>query len=380
MRRTAPRSGGAGRFHAVLALLLALSWSAPGATQAPGADPLPSWNDGPAKRAVVAFVQRATTPGGPDFVPVEERVATFDNDGTLWAEKPLPVEVYFVLSRLRELAEGDPSLRSTQPFRAALEGDAAYFHEAGAEAVAKLLLKTHSGTTQEEFAAEARRFLAEARHPDLDRPIAGVVYQPMLELLAYLRASGFRTWICSGGTLDFVRVFAPEAYGVPPEQTIGSELKREPRVAGGRLVLVRQPQVEHLNDKEGKPVGIDRHIGRRPAFVAGNVLSGGDIAMMRYSKGRSGPSFQLLVNHDDPAREFAYAERDSASLRAARQFGFTVVSIRRDWRQVFPDPPGRTAAGVRAAPASARGPSASGRQNRPRRASAPVRSLSRPHP
>lgn len=334
MRRTAARAAGAPRLLLTLALATGC-WGPAGAQNAPP-DPLPSWNEGPARQAVLDFVRRVTTPGGPDFVPVEERIAVFDNDGTLWAEKPLPNEVYFVLARVRELAAHDPSLAQRQPFKAALEGDSAYFHQNGTQAVLALFAATHAGMTQEEFAYDVRRFLSDGRHPQLRRPFTAVAYQPMLELLAYLRASGFQTWISSGGTLDFIRVFAPSTYGVPPERTIGSELQRESRRADGRLSIYRLPHGEHVNDHDGKPVGIDRHVGRRPLLVAGNVLSGGDIAMMEYSRGRAGPSLQLLINHDDDAREFAYAERDGASLAAARRFGFVVVSIRDDWKQVFP--------------------------------------------
>jgi phosphoserine phosphatase len=330
MRNTAVRAT-----RGALGLILTIA-AAPAAHAQGGADPLPSWNEGPARQAILDFVRRVTTPGAPDFVPVEERIAVFDNDGTLWAEKPLPNEVYFVLARVRELAAQDPSLAQRQPFKAALEGDAAYFHQNGTQAVLALFAATHAGMTQEEFAGEVRRFLSDGRHPALRRPLTGVTYQPMLELLAYLRASGFQTWISSGGTLDFIRVFAPSTYGVPPERTIGSELQREARRADGRLSIYRLPHGEHLNDHDGKPVGIDRHIGRRPLLVAGNVLSGGDIAMMEYSRGRDGPSLQLLVNHDDDAREFAYAERDGASLAAARRFGFVVVSMKDDWKRVFP--------------------------------------------
>jgi phosphoserine phosphatase len=333
--RTAPGAAGARSRRVLLALALV---SAPAAHAQGRADPLPSWNDGPAKRAILSFVQRVATEGGADFVPVEERIAVFDNDGTLWAEKPLPNEVYFVLARLRELAAQDPSLAARQPFKAALEGDAAYFHETGAQAVLALLAATHAGMTQEEFAYDVRRFLSDGRHPELRRPFPSVAYQPMLELLAHLRANGFQTWISSGGTLEFIRVFAPSTYGVPPERIIGSELQRESRRADGRLSIYRLPNGEHFNDHDGKPVGIDRHVGRRPLLVAGNVLSGGDIAMMEYSRGRAGPSLQLLINHDDDAREFAYAERDGASLAAAQRFGFVVVSMKEDWKRVFPPP------------------------------------------
>jgi hypothetical protein len=189
--------------------------------------------------------------------------------------------------------------------------------------------------SQERFSAEARRFIEKGRHPKLDRPFIEIAYQPMMELLGYLRRNGFQTWICSGGTIDFMRVFAPQFYGISIDQVIGSEVKRESRMEKDRLVVWRLPEIEAINDKEGKPVGIDRHIGKRPVFVAGNVGNYGDIAMMQYSKGRKGPSFQLLINHDDAAREFAYAEKDNASLDAAKKRGFTVANIKSDWKTVF---------------------------------------------
>jgi len=243
---------------------------------------------------------------------------------------------------VRELAPRDPALRDRQPFNAALEGDTAYFHQAGAPAVLELLVATHTRMTQEQFMGEAERFLQTARHPTLDRPFTELAYQPMLELLAYLRTSGFQDLDLSGGTLDFMRAFATQTYGVPPERIIGSEFKRESRCEDGRLWIWRLPAIDAINDKNGNPVGIDRQIGRRPVIVAGNVLSGGDVAMMEDSKGRSGPSLQLLVNHDDAEREFAYAERDNVSLDAAHRLGFTVVSIARDWKTVFA--PARTRA------------------------------------
>jgi len=304
-------------------------------TQTGGADPLPSWNDGAAKRGIIDFVTRVTRAGGPDFVPVPDRVATLDNDGTLWVEKPLPMEVYFLFARVRELAAKDPSLRERQPFKAALEGDAAYFHEAGKKAVLELFVATETGMDQEQFAAEARQFIEKWRNPKLDRRFTELAYQPMIELLAYLRRSGFQTWICSGGTIDFLRVYAPQIYGIPVGQIIGTELKLESRMVDDRLVVWRLPGIEAINNKEGKPVGIDRQIGKRPILAAGNVGNYGDVAMMQYSKGRRGPSFQLLINHDDAAREFAYGEKDNASLNAAKKYGFTVVSIKNDWKTVF---------------------------------------------
>lgn len=302
-------------------------------------EPLPSWNDGQTKRTIVAFVQGVTKQGGPDFVPLPERVAAFDNDGTLWVEKPLPNEVYFVLSGIKRLAAQDPALRERQPFKAALEGDSSYFREAGAKAVLELLLATHSNMTQEQFASAAREFIETGRHPTLGRPYAATAYRPMLELLAYLRDNGFQTWMCSGGTADFMRAFAAQTYGIPPEQIIGSVLKRDSRMLDGRRVVWLLPEIDSINDKDMKAVNIDRQIGMRPVFVAGNVGNAGDIAMMEYSKGRDGPSFQLLINHDDEAREFAYREANDFSLDSAQKNGFAVANIKRDWKTVFGDAP-----------------------------------------
>jgi phosphoglycolate phosphatase-like HAD superfamily hydrolase len=302
-------------------------------------DPLPSWSDGDVKRAIVAFVSRVTRAGAPDFVPMAERVAAFDHDGTLWVEKPLPTEVYFILARARALADRDPSLKTTQPFKAALEGDAAYFHEHGARAVVELFARTHSGMTQEQFAAEVARFLRDQRHPTLRRPFTETVYAPMLELLNYLRAAGFDLWICSGGTTDFMRVFALHVYDIPVDHVMGSDVRRDSRIVDARRVIWRLPGPAVLNDQDVKPVTIDQRVGRRPLFAAGNVGNAGDVAMLEYSKGRDGPSFQLMVNHDDAAREFAYAERDEVSLPAARKHGFTVASVKTDWKRVFLGPP-----------------------------------------
>ena len=299
-------------------------------------DPLPSWNDRAVKKSIIDFVGRVTKSGGPEFVPADQRSATFDNDGTLWAEKPLPNEVFFVVARVRALIAKDPTLKDKQPFKAVIEGDAGYFHTEVEKAVVELMAATHTGMTQEQFAEEARNFIATAKHPKLIRPFTSVAYQPMLELLAYLRANGFEIWLSSGGTIDFMRVFSQQLYGIPPDRIVGTEFKRESRMIDGTLYVFRLPQIEHFNDKEGKPVGIDRHIGKRPVFVGGNVLSGGDIAMMQYSKGRKGPSFQLLINHDDSTREFAYQEKDNFSLNAAKANGFTVVSMKSDWKMIFP--------------------------------------------
>jgi phosphoglycolate phosphatase-like HAD superfamily hydrolase len=304
----------------------------------PSTDPLPSWNEGAAKRAILTFVARVTTPSSPDFVAPGDRIATFDNDGTLWQEKPL-AELAFTLAKLRKMASSDSSLRQVEPYRAALESDTAYLKDAGDRAVLDLLTKTHSGMTEEQFALEVRSFLAAARHPSLGRPYTELVYQPMLELLRYLRANGFTTWICSGGTTAFMRVFSSDVYGIPAQQVIGSDLKREPRTVHDRMVIWRLPGIETIDDKDGKPLNIDRQIGQRPLLAAGNVRSGGDVAHLEFSHSRMGPSLQLLVDHDDADREFAYQEPNGESLAAAVRFGFTIVSMKRDWKIIFPASP-----------------------------------------
>ncbi|MFP2909574.1 HAD family hydrolase [Pyxidicoccus sp. 3LFB2] len=331
-----PFPGRPGRHASFLMFLLTLGLALPAAAQAQAAkaDPLPSWNDGPVKQAIVGFVTRVTTEGGPDFVPVEERIAVFDNDGTLWQEKPA-VQGAFLMERVRALAQKDPSLRQRQPFKAVLEGDVDALMEGGEKALMELFAATHANMTQEQFQAEVRQFLATSRHPKLGVPYTQLAYQPMLELLQYLRDHDFQTWISSGGGIDFMRVFAEDLYGIPPQQVIGSSLEGKYEKRGGRYVLWREPRPDHLNDKEGKPVGNDLHIGRPPVFVAGNVRSGGDIAMLGASKQRRGPSFQLLINHDDAQREFAYQEKDGASLRAAKEGGWNVVSMRDDWKILF---------------------------------------------
>lgn len=302
--------------------------------QSTPADPLPSWNAGPVKQSVLTFVTQVTKENSPDFVPVADRIATFDNDGTLWPEKPL-IQGMFVLIKLRTMAAADSSLKEKQPFKAALAGDVAYFSQAGEEAVMELLATTHANMTQEQFEQEVQRFFKTQVHPRMRVPYTQLAYKPMVELLEYLRANGFQTWICSGGGIDFVRAISQQMYGVPPQQVIGSNLKKTFIDKDGKQVLWRKPETGLINDKAGKPVGIDLHIGKRPVFAAGNERSGGDIAMLTYSQGHPSSSFQLLVNHDDAKREFAYQESDNASLKAAKANNWTVVSIQKDWKTVF---------------------------------------------
>jgi phosphoserine phosphatase len=326
-----PRSGGCASVQKAWLLLLLVALP----LQALAADPLPSWNDGPVKQAIIDFVTRATTEGNPGYIPPEERIATFDNDGTLWQEKPV-VQAEFLKEQVEARVKEDASLAKRHPFKAVLEGDLALLSTLTEPELMELIAATHAGTTQEEFAREAKAFFQSARHPKLGVPYTQLTYVPMQELLHYLRANGFQTWLCSGGGTDFMRVISEDTYGVPPQQVIGSDLKEKFDEDRGHPVLRREARVDHINDKAGKPVGIEQRIGRRPVFAAGNVRSGGDIQMLQYTKEQPRPGFALLIHHDDAQREFVYEEKNDASMKAAREGGWTVVSMRNDWKRVFP--------------------------------------------
>jgi len=297
-------------------------------------DPLPSWNNGQVRSAITDFVRRVTTENSADFVPVNDRIATFDNDGTLWAEQPL-IQILAIQAKLEELAVIDPTLQEKQPFKAALAGDGAYFATAGEEALMQVIALTSANQTDEEFEAKTAAFFQTATYPRFNQPVTAMGYQPMHELLGYLRSYGFQTWICSGGGIDFMRVISQQMYGIPPQQVIGSSLQEEYREVEGTNQIWRLPEIGRINDKAGKPVGIDLHIGKHPIIAVGNVRSGGDIAMLSYSQGRSGASLQLLINHDDGDREFAYSEADNASLNAATINNWQIISIKNDWKTVF---------------------------------------------
>jgi len=288
----------------LLAALLIL-----GATVARAADPLPSWNDGPAKAAIVAFVDKVTKPGSPDFVPEPERIATFDNDGTLWAEQPMYFQLFFALDRVKALAPQHPEWKTTQPFKAALEGDMKALAASGEKGLITLVMATHAGMTTVEFEKIVRDWIATAKHPTTKRPFTKMVYQPMLELLAYLRASGFKTYIVSGGGIEFMRPWTSEVYGVPPEQVVGSSIKTKFEMRGGKPVLVRLPEINFIDDKDGKPVGINQYIGRRPIAAFGN--SDGDLQMLQWTTAGDGARFALYVHHTDAEREWAYDRKSS---------------------------------------------------------------------
>ena len=304
-------------------------------------DPLPSWNEGPAKAAIIDFVTRVTKSGGPAFVPAPARIAVFDNDGTLWCEQPLQVQVFFALDRLKGLAAKDPTMKDRQPYKAFLELDLKTLQALGKKAVFEVAFATHAGGTEDEFDRTARGWLASARHPKLGRLFTQCVYQPQLELLDYLRASGFKTFIVSGGGIDLMRAFAEEVYGIPPEQVIGSSVKTRFEVREDRGVLYKLAELGTFDDREVKPQNIQLHIGRRPILAFGN--SDGDLAMLRYVKSGDSPRLALLLHHDDAGREFAY-DRDfklsplAEALDRAAEYGVTVASMMRDWKTVFPAP------------------------------------------
>ncbi|MBI5364611.1 MAG: haloacid dehalogenase-like hydrolase [Planctomycetes bacterium] len=302
-------------------------------------DPLPSWNDGKSKQSIVAFVAKVTKAGSPDFVPPAERIATFDNDGTLWAEQPIYTQFAFAFDRVKALAPKHPEWKDQEPFAALLKGDMKGALAGGEKALFEVLIATHAGTTTEEFAGIVKDWLATARHPVTKRPYTEMVYQPMLELLAYLRANGFKTFIVSGGGIEFMRPWAETVYGIPPEQVIGSSIKTKFELRDGRPVLVRLPELNFLDDKAGKPVGIQQHIGRRPIAAFGN--SDGDLEMLQWTAAGAGPRFCLFVHHTDEAREWAY-DRTShigkldKGLDEAAAKGWTVVDMKQEWKGIYP--------------------------------------------
>jgi phosphoglycolate phosphatase-like HAD superfamily hydrolase len=324
----------------------ALVLASASATRVQAADPLPSWNDGKAKQSIVSFVEKVTTPGSPDFVPVPERVATFDNDGTLWCEKPLPVQLYFALDRVRALAPQHPEWATTEPFASVLKGDPKGVMAGGERALMELLMATHAGNTSEEFEQVVKDWIATAKHPKTGKLYTDMVYQPMLEVLAYLRANGFKTFIVSGGGIEFMRAWAETVYGIPPEQVVGSSVKTTFELRDGTPVLVRLPELNFNDDKGGKPVGIGQHIGRRPIAAFGN--SDGDLQMLQYTGAGRGTRFCLYVHHDDASREYVYDREDTLArldkgLDEAAAKGWTVVSMKDDWKLVFPTAPAVTA-------------------------------------
>jgi phosphoserine phosphatase len=326
---------------ALLACGALLGWQAPvcQAQDKRAADPLPSWNDGPSKTAILDFVDRVTHKDSKAYIAPSERIAVFDNDGTLWCEQPMYVQLAFALDRVKALADRHPQWKEKEPFKSALGGDYKGVAASGEKGLVELVMATHAGMTSDEFAAVAKDWLATAKHPKFGRPYTECVYQPMLEMLAYLRANGFKTYIVSGGGVELIRVFAERVYGVPPEQVIGSTIKTKYEMRDEKPVLVRLPEIDFIDDKAGKPVAIHKFIGRRPIAAFGN--SEGDYEMLQYTTAGDGPRLGLIVHHTDAKREYAY-DRDSHVGRLAKALdeaatrGWLVVDMQRDWRVIFP--------------------------------------------
>jgi len=304
------------------------------------ADPLQSWNDTGPKAAIVSFVEKVTREGSPDFVPEPERVAVFDNDGTLWVEHPMYTQLAFALDRVKALAPQHPEWATTQPFQAVLEGDMKTLAASGEKGLMEIIAATHSGMTTAEFQAIVSDWISTARDARFKRPYTELVYQPMLELLAYLRAHGFKTFIVSGGGVEFMRPWTERVYGVPPEQVVGSSIKTQFEMKDGTPALLRLPEVNFIDDKTGKPIGINEYIGCRPIAAFGN--SDGDLEMLQWTTlGVTGPRLGMIIHHTDAAREYAYDRntefgRLDKALDAAAANKWTVVSMKTDWKRIFP--------------------------------------------
>lgn len=305
-----------------------------------GSTVLESWNDGPNKDAITSFVKSVTNPASPDFVPVKERIAVFDNDGCLWSEKPVYFQLFFVADRIRALAPDHPEWKSQQPYQAVLEGDWKALAQSGEKGLLELVMATHSGMTTDEFTTMVKEWISTAKHPTLKKPYTELVFQPMLELLDYLRANRFKTFIVSGGGIEFMRPWTESVYGVPPEQVVGSSIVTKFEMRGDKPVLVREPKINFIDDKAGKPVGINQHIGRRPIFAFGN--SDGDLQMLQWTTlGCKGNCFAGIVHHTDGDREFAYdkdshvGKLDKALVEAAKN-AWNVVDMKTDWKVIYP--------------------------------------------
>lgn len=297
-------------------------------------DPLPSWKDDALKASIISFVTDVTTTGSPKFVPVDDRIATFDNDGTLWCEKPL-IEGLFAFFRAKQMIAKKPTLAQQQPYKAIAAGDMAYLKGMSENDLIKLVVATHSNMTQEEFEKTVQEFYKTAKSPQ-GKTMDQLVYQPQLELLYYLRDHGFKTFICTGGDADFVRAISKEYYGIPREQVIGTTSKLAYKDSAGVNDLYRLPGLQSFNDKQAKPVNIQYVIGKRPIFACGNEGGAGDVYMLRFSQGSKYESFQMIVNHDDKEREFYYQEKDNKSLNWAKKYNWHVVSMKDNWNNIFP--------------------------------------------
>ena len=329
-----------------LSSLVVVAWLALLA-QAAADDPLTSWNDGPAKQAILDFAKATTTEGSPQFVAPEDRIATFDQDGTLWVEHPIYTQAMFALDRVHELAPKHPEWQKTDPFKSVLAGDREAMAKFTEGQWAEIVGATHAGMSSEDFASIVKQWLAIAEHPRFKRPPTALIYQPMLEVMEYLRTNGFKTYIVTGGGQEFVRVYSERVYGVPVEQVVGSSIVTQYQVADGKPVLMREPKVFFIDDKAGKPIGINLFIGKRPVAAFGN--SDGDRQMLEWTGAGDGARLMMLVLHDDPEREYAYGPADGlpdtkvgnfpqSLMDEAKERGWTVISMKNDWKQVLASP------------------------------------------
>jgi len=325
--------------HAILFALVVIGFaSVSGRDVYAQTDPLPSWNDGATKKAITDFVAKVTMQGGADFVPVDQRIATFDNDGTLWAEQPMYFQLAFALDRVKAMAPQRPEWKTKEPFASLLKGDVKGALAGGEPAIFQIIMATHSGMTAEDFDKTVRDWVTSAKHPKTGKLYTEMIYQPMLELLAYLRANGFKTFIVSGGGIDFMRPWTERVYGIPPEQVVGSSGKLKLDQRDGKPVLVKLPEVNFIDDKAGKPVGIQMHIGRRPILSFGN--SDGDLQMLQWTAAGSGARLMGIVHHTDAAREYAYDRQShigklDKALDEGTKRDWTIVDMKRDWKKVF---------------------------------------------
>ncbi|MBD1571999.1 haloacid dehalogenase-like hydrolase [Vibrio sp. S17_S38] len=303
-------------------------------------DPLPSWNDTAAKKSIIQYVQQTTTPDSKQFIPVSDRIATFDNDGTLWAEKPVYFQLYFALEQIKEKANQHPEWKTEEPFASVLKGDLEGIKKSGMEGLMKIVMASHAGMSSDDFDAAVQAWIKTARHPNTKRPFTEMVYQPMIELLHYLQDNDFKTYIVSGGGVDFMRAWASEVYGIPKEQILGSSLKQEYKVIDGKPTIMRLAEINVNNDKAQKPLSIQTYIGKKPVFAAGN--SDGDLEMLQWTKSSSYSSFALLIHHTDEKREWAYDKNSSVghlekALPLAKKDNWNVVDMKQDWKQIFAD-------------------------------------------
>lgn len=324
--------------------MLILIFGTISATASTQADPLPSWNNGKTKSAIIAFVTDVTNPTSPHFVPVPERIATFDNDGTLWSEQPMYFQAFFALARIKAMAKDHPEWKTTEPYKSALSGDMKGMMAGGKAPLEKMLVEAHANITGDAFKQAVLQWQETARHPKTGMPFIGMVFQPMLELLTYLRTNNFKTYIVSGGGTDFMRAFSEKVYGIPPEQVVGTTIDAKFEMVDGVPTITKTPKLMHFDDKAGKPVGIYQYIGRKPIFAAGN--SDGDLQMLQYTTiGADGKravgKFGLIVHHTDADGEFAY-DRKAAfgkldkALDAAPAQGWTVIDMKNDWKRIYP--------------------------------------------